>query len=139
MTSPDHVIAAPLQGTVTSVAVQTGDVVVAGQTVVVIESMKMEHVVVAETAGVVTTVAIRPEPMPSFCANPIRFIATNTINPPTKAELRHCAQVGSAWPCHSATSSITPPAHRKRMAFMSSGGMLVRAMPMAKYVVPQTT
>ncbi len=58
MTSPDHVIAAPLQGTVTSVAVQTGDVVVVGQTVVVIESMKMEHVVVAETAGVVTTVAI---------------------------------------------------------------------------------
>ncbi|MNV24326.1 hypothetical protein D3C71_1153870 [compost metagenome] len=81
---------------------------------------------------VVTTVAIRPEPMPSFCAKPIRFMARNTMQPPTTAELRHCRAVGRAWPCHSAMSSITPPAHRNRMAFMSRGGMVCTAMPMAK-------
>ena len=81
---------------------------------------------------VVTTVAIRPEPMPIFCAKPMQFMARKTINPPTTALLRHCARVGSACPCASATSSITPPAQRKRTAFISSGGMVSRAMPMAK-------
>ena len=81
---------------------------------------------------VVTTVAIRPEPMPSFCAKPVRFMARNTMQPPTTAALRHCSAVGSAWPCHSATSSITPPAHKNRRAFMSKGGMVCTTMPMAK-------
>lgn len=81
---------------------------------------------------VVTTVAIRPEPMPSFCAKPIKFMARNTMQPPTTAELHHCTHVGNAWPCHSAITSITLPAHKKRMAFISSGGMLCSAIPMAK-------
>ena len=81
---------------------------------------------------VVTTVAIRPEPMPSFCAKPIRFMARKTMSPPTRAALRHCTAVGSAWPCHNATVSMTPPAHTKRMAFIKSGGIVCSAMPMAK-------
>ena len=81
---------------------------------------------------VVTTVAIRPEPMPIFCAKPMQFMARKTINPPTTVLLRHCTRVGSVCPCAKATSSITPPAHRKRAAFISSGGMVSRAMPMAK-------
>ena len=86
-----------------------------------------------------TTVAMRPEPMPSFCAKPMKFMARNTMSPPTRAELHHCARVGMACPCPIATSSMTPPAHRNRMAFISSGGMVCSAMPMAKYVVPHTT
>ncbi len=49
----DEVALAPLQGTVVSVAVSAGDAVAAGQALVVLESMKMEHVVVAEVSGTV--------------------------------------------------------------------------------------
>src|SRR3954447_15504297 len=45
-----------MQGTVASLEVAPGDDVVAGQTLVVLESMKMEHLVSAEQAGRVTTV-----------------------------------------------------------------------------------
>ncbi len=44
---------APMPGTVVRVAVAEGDAVTAGQTVLVLEAMKMEHVVAAPTDGVV--------------------------------------------------------------------------------------
>jgi hypothetical protein len=37
---------------------------------------------------VVTTVAIRPEPMPARCANTTKFIAKLTMNPPTIRRMR---------------------------------------------------
>ncbi len=43
----------PVPGTVTHVAVAVGDVVVAGTALVVLEAMKMEHTVRADTDGVV--------------------------------------------------------------------------------------
>ena len=49
---------APLLGTVVRVGVQPGDEVHLGQPLVVIESMKMEHVVLAEWAGTVTEVLV---------------------------------------------------------------------------------
>lgn len=53
-----HTVSAPLQGTVVSVQLVEGQEV--GQTteVVVIESMKMEHVVVAEISGIVRGIAV---------------------------------------------------------------------------------
>ncbi len=42
-----------MPGTVVRVAVAQGDAVSAGQTVLVLEAMKMEHVVAAPTDGVV--------------------------------------------------------------------------------------
>ena len=51
---------APLQGTVISVSVSVGDEVAAGQSVLVMESMKMEHVVRAECSGVVRTIGVEP-------------------------------------------------------------------------------
>jgi acetyl-CoA carboxylase carboxyltransferase component len=51
-------VASPLQGTVVSIDVADGDVVRAGQQLVVLESMKMEHVVAAEWSGTVTGVAV---------------------------------------------------------------------------------
>ncbi|TCO62953.1 carboxyl transferase domain-containing protein [Actinocrispum wychmicini] len=53
----DNVLA-PMQGTVVLVSVGPGDQVKAGQQVVVLESMKMEHVVAAPRAGHVTSVSV---------------------------------------------------------------------------------
>jgi acetyl-CoA carboxylase carboxyltransferase component len=47
-----------MQGTVVSVDVAVGDAVAVGQQLVVLESMKMEHVIAAEEAGVVTSIAV---------------------------------------------------------------------------------
>jgi acetyl/propionyl-CoA carboxylase alpha subunit/acetyl-CoA carboxylase carboxyltransferase component len=45
------VLKAPMQGTIVSIDVHAGDVVRRGQQVMVMESMKMEHVIEAATAG----------------------------------------------------------------------------------------
>ena len=51
-------VRAPMQATVVSIDVHEGDEVRVGQQIVVLESMKMEHVVVADCAGVVVSVPI---------------------------------------------------------------------------------
>ena len=51
---------APMPGTVVSVAVAEGDRVAAGETVLVLEAMKMQHTVTAPQAGVVTEIDVRP-------------------------------------------------------------------------------
>ncbi|MDH4148582.1 MAG: carbamoyl-phosphate synthase large subunit, partial [Acidimicrobiia bacterium] len=51
-------VAAPLQGTIVSLAVAVGDEVAAGQQVLVMESMKMEHVVTATVSGVVRELGV---------------------------------------------------------------------------------
>jgi acetyl-CoA/propionyl-CoA carboxylase, biotin carboxylase, biotin carboxyl carrier protein len=47
-------LVAPMQGTVVKYAVEVGDTVAAGETVVVLEAMKMENTIVAHRDGVVT-------------------------------------------------------------------------------------
>ena len=49
---------APMQGTIVSLAVSTGDQVRAGQPVLVMEAMKMEHVIAAEIAGIVRELTV---------------------------------------------------------------------------------
>ena len=51
---------APMPGTVVSVAVEAGQQVEAGQPVLVLEAMKMQHTVSAPTAGVVTEIDVKP-------------------------------------------------------------------------------
>jgi acetyl-CoA carboxylase carboxyltransferase component len=51
-------VSAPMQGTVVAVDVTAGERVGAGQQLVVIESMKMEHVVTADVGGVVSHVEV---------------------------------------------------------------------------------
>jgi acetyl-CoA/propionyl-CoA carboxylase, biotin carboxylase, biotin carboxyl carrier protein len=51
---------APMPGTVTVVRVAPGERVVAGAALVVVEAMKMEHVLAAPVDGVVTEVRVRP-------------------------------------------------------------------------------
>jgi acetyl/propionyl-CoA carboxylase alpha subunit len=58
-TSAADAMYAPLQGTIVSVDVRAGDVMRKGQQAIVMESMKMEHVVAAPDGGRVTTVAVR--------------------------------------------------------------------------------
>jgi acetyl-CoA carboxylase carboxyltransferase component len=54
----ERAIQSPLEGTVVRIDVGPGDVIRGGQQLIVIESMKMEHVVAAEWNGVVTGVAV---------------------------------------------------------------------------------
>ncbi len=51
-------VTVPMQGTVVKVLVAPGDEVEAGQTVCVLEAMKMENAIVAEKAGTVTDVRV---------------------------------------------------------------------------------
>ncbi|GAB3198718.1 biotin carboxylase N-terminal domain-containing protein [Nocardioides hungaricus] len=51
---------APMPGTVVGVAVEAGQQVEAGQRVLVLEAMKMQHQVVAPHAGTVTEIDVRP-------------------------------------------------------------------------------
>jgi acyl-CoA carboxylase subunit alpha len=51
---------APMPGTVVSVAASPGEQVVAGQPVLVLEAMKMQHTVTAPTAGTVTEIPVEP-------------------------------------------------------------------------------
>ena len=53
-----YTIAAEIVGSVHTVAVQVGDEVGEGDTIVVLESMKMEIPVLTEVAGVVRDVAV---------------------------------------------------------------------------------
>jgi acetyl/propionyl-CoA carboxylase alpha subunit len=58
---PGHVaVAAPLAGTVVSVAVAVGDQVAAGDELLVVEAMKMEHELRAQTGGLVREVLVAP-------------------------------------------------------------------------------
>ncbi|GAA2420230.1 biotin carboxylase N-terminal domain-containing protein [Streptomyces glaucus] len=53
-------LTAPMPGTVTVVKVAVGDEVAAGQSLLVVEAMKMEHVVSAPHAGTVTELGVAP-------------------------------------------------------------------------------
>ncbi|MFL4492839.1 biotin carboxylase N-terminal domain-containing protein [Streptomyces sp. VTCC 41912] len=53
-------LAAPMPGTVTVVKVAVGDEVAAGQGLLVVEAMKMEHVISAPHAGTVTELDVTP-------------------------------------------------------------------------------
>ncbi|MER6776813.1 MULTISPECIES: biotin carboxylase N-terminal domain-containing protein [unclassified Streptomyces] len=53
-------LAAPMPGTVTVVKVAVGDKVAAGQSLLVVEAMKMEHVISAPHSGTVTELDVSP-------------------------------------------------------------------------------
>ncbi|MGH7934203.1 MAG: biotin carboxylase N-terminal domain-containing protein, partial [Candidatus Binataceae bacterium] len=51
-------VAAPMQGTIVSIDVREGDVVRAGEQLLIMEAMKMEHVIHAHVSGVVRRIAV---------------------------------------------------------------------------------
>ncbi len=54
-----HTVKSPLPGTVLAVKVKEGDKVAAGQSLLVLEAMKMENEINADRAGVVKTVCVQ--------------------------------------------------------------------------------
>jgi len=56
-------VRAPMQALVVSVRIEVGRTVAAGQTLVILEAMKMEHSVTAEHSGIVTQVLAKPDAM----------------------------------------------------------------------------
>ena len=64
---------APLQGTVIGVQAGVGDTVRRGQPLLILEAMKMEHVVAAEAAGVVRALAVRAGET-VFEGDPVAFL-----------------------------------------------------------------
>jgi acetyl-CoA carboxylase carboxyltransferase component len=56
-------VRAPMKALVVDIRVQAGQRVAAGETLVILEAMKMEHIVVAEQSGVVKRVVVAPNAM----------------------------------------------------------------------------
>lgn len=56
--APNGTVTAPMQGTIVQVAVRDGDQVRAGDLLVVLEAMKMEHTLTAPRDGLVTGIAV---------------------------------------------------------------------------------
>ncbi|WP_397400420.1 carboxyl transferase domain-containing protein [Phenylobacterium sp.] len=69
---------APLQGTVISVSVAVGDTVRAGQPLMIMEAMKMEHVITAEVSGIVRQVSVEAGDT-VFDDHPLAFIEETGI------------------------------------------------------------
>ena len=74
-------IRSPMPGTVIDLLVAEGDTVSAGQAVAIVEAMKMEHTLIASTAGVVTIVHARQgqpigldEPVVTIAASAAPFV-----------------------------------------------------------------
>lgn len=86
----DFSLTAVMRGTVLSVDVQPGDEVRVGQSMLVIESMKMEHVVIAPRSGKVRSVHVKPGTpvamgtklisMRATPAEPAKPVVTATVN-----------------------------------------------------------
>ena len=53
-------VSVPMQGTIVKVSVEVGQSVSAGETLVILEAMKMENAVGAEKSGVVTAIKVKP-------------------------------------------------------------------------------
>ncbi len=64
---------APMQGTIVSVSLAPGDIVLAGQEVMVMEAMKMQHAIAAREAGIVRAVTVAPGDT-VFEGHPLAFI-----------------------------------------------------------------
>ncbi|HUD17118.1 MAG TPA: biotin/lipoyl-containing protein, partial [Acidimicrobiales bacterium] len=74
-------VEAPLQGTVAAVPVSVGDAVAKGAPLVILESMKMEHVVRAPVAGTVTALSAEPGSVVATGDPMARLEATGSVGP----------------------------------------------------------
>ena len=79
-TLPDGVAAikAPMQGTVISFDVSEGDTVFVGQPVLIMEAMKMEHVVTATSSGTVQRLGVGPGDA-VFESHPLIYLAEGDV------------------------------------------------------------
>ena len=96
-------IPAPMDGTVVTVSAP-GDVVAAGESLMVLEAMKMEHVVRASTGGTVLAVAAKPGEIVAEGASCSAFALARVI-PAGAPRPRRAASRTSAGPARSKRSS----------------------------------
>ena len=80
VSGPDGTVAvpAPLQGTIVSLDISEGDEVHVGQQLLIMESMKMEHVIAAETSGVIRQLTVRQGDA-VFEGHPLAFIEETEV------------------------------------------------------------
>lgn len=71
-------LVAPMQGTIVSVDVATGDAVHPGQQILIMEAMKMEHVIRAETGGIVRGLVVDPADT-VYEGDPLAFIEPGDV------------------------------------------------------------
>ena len=71
-------LTAPMNGSVVAIMVKTGDTVKAGQTLVIMEAMKMEHAIKAPTAGIVEELYFKEGEMVSEGAELLSVTSTET-------------------------------------------------------------
>jgi acetyl-CoA carboxylase carboxyltransferase component len=78
-------VRAPMQALVVSVQAELGQAVTAGQTLLILEAMKMEHIVSAERSGVVVKVLVEAEAM-VFAGEPL-VLLERAEHPEAAAEI----------------------------------------------------
>lgn len=71
-------VTAPLQGTIVSIDVREGDVVHKGQQLLIMEAMKMEHVVQADVSGIVQRLMVTKGDT-IFAGHPLAFIEETEV------------------------------------------------------------
>ena len=54
-------VAAPIQGTIIQISVSEGDEIRVGQEILIMEAMKMEHVIKADTPGIIKKINVAPD------------------------------------------------------------------------------
>jgi acetyl/propionyl-CoA carboxylase alpha subunit/acetyl-CoA carboxylase carboxyltransferase component len=79
------VVRAPMQGTIVAIDVAAGDAVPAGRQLLVMEAMKMEHVVVAPAGGVVTAIEVQPGDT-VYEGHPLVVLEPRDVDGPSAAE-----------------------------------------------------
>ncbi|MBV8305119.1 MAG: biotin carboxylase [Acidimicrobiia bacterium] len=100
-------VEAPMQGTIVSVDVRPGDAVRPGQQLVVIESMKMEHVIAAEDGAQIVDIAV----VPGQTVNPGDVLLS--LAPLSAGDAGHAAGAGRR---DAATTTAVTQADRQDLA-----------------------
>ena len=77
-------VRAPMQALVVSVRAQVGQTVATGQTLVILEAMKMEHIVSAERSGIVKQVLARTDQMVAAGDPLVLLIAAEHVETPAQ-------------------------------------------------------
>lgn len=78
-------VAAPIQGTIVSVEVSTGDEVRAAETLIVMEAMKMEHTIAAPHNGIVREIAVQVGDV-IIEGHPLVFVSESDLGGDTTAD-----------------------------------------------------
>ena len=80
VSGPDGTVSvpAPLQGTIVSLDISAGDEVHVGQQLLIMESMKMEHVIAAETSGIIRQLTVGQGDA-VFEGHPLAFIEETEV------------------------------------------------------------